>query len=130
MKNCNLMFRTLIVALLSIVTWVTVAVAGESNEHAHQALLSSIDSGIAIEKADFCCHMPADDVCHPLSSRNTSSLLTPKKPALDPPTATDLVYTNLMPDHLLCKAGTIYDSDLPRSIVTTPIYLTTLRLRL
>ena len=124
------MFRTLIIALLSIATWVTIAAAGVSNEHVPRAFINSIDSGIAIEKDDFCCHIPADDVCHPLSSRNTSSLLTPKKSVLDPPTATNLDYTNLMPDHLLCKAGTIYDSDLPRSIVTTPIYLTTLRLRL
>ena len=130
MNNCNLMFRTLIIALLSIGTWVTMAVAGVSNEHAPQAFSGSIDSGIGLEKADFCCHKSADDVCHPLSLRNTSALLTPKKSALDPPLATELAYTDLMPDHHLCKTGTMYDPDLPRSIVTTPIYLTTLRFRL
>jgi hypothetical protein len=130
MNKCNLMFRTLIIALLSIGTWVTIAVAGVSNEYVPQAVPDSINSAIAVEKTDFCCHKPKVDACHPLSSRNTSALLIPKKSALDPPPAANLAYTNLMPNRLLCKTGTIYDPNLPRSIVTTPIYLTTLRLRL
>jgi hypothetical protein len=130
MNNCGLMIRTVIIALLSIGTWVTIAVAGMSNEFVPQALLDSINGGIAIEKVDFCCHKPADGVCRPLSSRNNSALLIPKKSALDPPPVADLAYTDLMPHRLLRNTGTIYGPDLPRSIVTTPIYLTTLRLRL
>ena len=130
MNNCKFMFRTLIIALLSFGMWVTIAAAGPNNEYVPQAFPDSINSGIAVEKTDFCCHKPKVDVCHPLSSRNTSVLLIPKKSVLDPPPAANLAYTNLMPDRLLRKTGTIYDPDLPRSIVTTPIYLTTLRLRL
>jgi hypothetical protein len=130
MNNCDLMFRTLIIALLSIATWATVAVAGVSNDHRHISYLASLSSSVAVKDADVCCHQPSDDQCHPLSSRNTSTLLAPKQAALDPAPAADLAYIDLMPNRLLCETGTSCYSDLPHSIVTSPVYLTTLRLRL
>ena len=130
MRNCGLMFRTLIIALLSIAAWATIAVAGVSNDHRHISYLDSLNSSVEVGEADACCHQPAGDLCHPLSSRNTSALLILKQAALDSIPAADLTYIDLMPDRLLCETGATCYSDLPNSIITSPVYLTTLRLRL
>ena len=73
------LFRTLIIALLSIGTWITIAAAGMSNEYVPKAFPDLIDSGIAVENDDSCCHKPSDNECRPSSSRDTYALLIPRK---------------------------------------------------
>jgi hypothetical protein len=125
-----LIFRTLIFVLLSVGMWVTATGAAVHNDYTPTSYIDLNDSGTVVEEVDFCCHKSLADICPPSHSRNSSILLAPKKLALGPPPAANLAYTDLMPDHLLCETGTICYSELPRSFVTAPIYLTTLRLRL
>jgi len=98
--------------------------------HAPLFYFDSKNSSIAVEEADFHCHKPADDVCHPLSLRNTSALLMSKQLVLEPPPGFDLAYKHTIPDSFLCETGANCYSDLTRAIITVPIYLATLRLRL
>ena len=110
--------------------WLSAAGVAVHNDYTPTPYLGSIDSGAIVGEVDFCCHKSSADVCPPLHSRNTSILLAPKQPALDPPPVADLAYIDLTRDHLLSETGTICYSDLPRSFDTAPIYLTTLRIRL
>ena len=110
--------------------WVTATGAAVHNDYTPTPYLGSTDSGAIVGEVDFCCHKSLADVCPPLHSRNTSTLIAPKQPALDPPPVANLANTDLMPDHLLCETGTICYLELPLSFVTAPIYLTTLRIRL
>ncbi len=124
------MLRTWIIALLSIAIWAPTVVAKAHYDLAPLSHPGSTSISLAVEKSDFCCHEPAGDVCHLLSSGSLAALLTTKKSMLDLPPLADLAYTDLMPNRLLRKEGTVCYSDLPTAIVTPPVYLATLRLRL